>query len=84
MAQDVPGPFVGDETPRRIVARVDAMTHGLVHNHNDLRTMMPLTLAEILPKGMLVEVPGGSSYVQHSSPAQCVALWLDFVKAVRS
>jgi 3-oxoadipate enol-lactonase len=40
------------------------------------------SLAELLPKGTLVEVPGASGYVQHSAPAQCVAIWRDFVKAV--
>jgi 3-oxoadipate enol-lactonase/4-carboxymuconolactone decarboxylase len=32
------------------------------------------SLAELLPKGTLVEVPGASGYVQHSAPAQCVAI----------
>jgi hypothetical protein len=41
------------------------------------------SLAELLPKGRLVEVPGASGYVQHSAPAQCVAIWRDFVKAAR-
>jgi pimeloyl-ACP methyl ester carboxylesterase len=40
------------------------------------------SLAELLPKGRLVEVPGASGYVQHSAPAQCVAIWRDFVKTV--
>jgi 3-oxoadipate enol-lactonase len=39
------------------------------------------SLAELLPKGKLVAVPGASGYVQHSAPAQCVAIWRDFVKA---
>jgi len=38
-------------------------------------------MAELLPNGTLVEVPGASGYVQHSAPAQCVALWRDFIKA---
>jgi 3-oxoadipate enol-lactonase/4-carboxymuconolactone decarboxylase len=41
------------------------------------------SLAELLPKGTLVEVPGASGYVQHSAPAQCVAIWRDFVKTVK-
>jgi 3-oxoadipate enol-lactonase len=40
-------------------------------------------LAELLPHGTLVEVPGASGYVQHSAPAQCVAIWRDFVKTVK-
>jgi 3-oxoadipate enol-lactonase len=40
------------------------------------------SLAELLPNGRLVEVPGASGYVQHSAPAQCVAIWRDFVKTV--
>jgi pimeloyl-ACP methyl ester carboxylesterase len=40
------------------------------------------SLAELLPNGTLVEVPGAGGYVQHSAPAQCVAIWRDFVKAV--
>jgi pimeloyl-ACP methyl ester carboxylesterase len=38
-------------------------------------------LVDLLPNGTLVEVPGASGYVQHSAPAQCVALWRDFIKA---
>jgi pimeloyl-ACP methyl ester carboxylesterase len=41
------------------------------------------SLAELVPKGRLVEVPGASGYVQHSAPAQCVAIWRDFVKTAR-
>ena len=37
-------------------------------------------MVELLPHGTLVQVPGASGYVQHSAPAQCVALWRDFVK----
>jgi len=41
------------------------------------------SLADLLPHGTLAEVPGASGYVQHSAPAQCVAIWRDFVQAVR-
>jgi pimeloyl-ACP methyl ester carboxylesterase len=40
------------------------------------------SLADFLPNATLVEVPGASGYVQHSAPAQCVAIWRDFVKTV--
>jgi pimeloyl-ACP methyl ester carboxylesterase len=40
------------------------------------------SLAELLPNGTLVEVPGTSGYVQHSAPEQCVAIWRDFVNKV--
>ncbi|HSF30762.1 MAG TPA: alpha/beta hydrolase [Candidatus Tectomicrobia bacterium] len=40
------------------------------------------SLAQLLPNGILVEVPGASGYVQHSAPEQCVALWRDFAKTV--
>ena len=36
-------------------------------------------MAELLPRGKLVEVPGASGYVQHSAPDQCVAIWRSFV-----
>jgi pimeloyl-ACP methyl ester carboxylesterase len=36
-------------------------------------------MAALLPNATLVEVPGASGYVQHSAPAQCAALWKDFV-----
>lgn len=39
------------------------------------------SLAALLPRGRLVEVPGASGYVQHSAPAQCVAIWRDFVRS---
>ena len=37
------------------------------------------SLAGGLPNGTLVAVPGASGYVQHSAPAQCVAIWREFV-----
>ena len=40
-------------------------------------------MAALLPRGTLREVPGASGYVQHSAPAQCVAIWREFVQAVR-
>lgn len=40
------------------------------------------SMAELLPHGTLVEIPGASGYVQHSAPAKCVALWRDFVAAL--
>jgi pimeloyl-ACP methyl ester carboxylesterase len=41
-------------------------------------------LASLLPRATLVEVPGASGYVQHSAPAQCVAIWRDFVRSSRA
>ena len=38
-------------------------------------------MAKLLPRGTLVEVPGASGYVQHSAPAQCVAIWRGFVES---
>jgi len=40
-------------------------------------------MAALLPRGKLVEVPGASGYVQHSAPAQCVAIWRDWVASLR-
>lgn len=40
------------------------------------------SLSDLLPHATLAEVPGASGYVQHSAPAQCVAIWRDFVKNV--
>ncbi len=42
------------------------------------------SLAALLPRGTLVEVPGASGYVQHSAPAQCVAIWREFVRSSRA
>jgi len=39
-------------------------------------------LVGLLSRGTLVQVPGTSGYVQHSAPAQCVAIWRDFVASV--
>jgi 3-oxoadipate enol-lactonase len=38
-------------------------------------------MAALMPHGKLVEVPGASGYVQHSAPAQCVAIWREFVRS---
>ena len=40
-------------------------------------------MAALLPHGKLVQVPGASGYVQHSAPAECVAIWRDFVRGLR-
>ncbi len=40
------------------------------------------SMADLLPNGTLAEVPGASGYVQHAAPAQCVAIWREFVKSV--
>ncbi len=42
------------------------------------------SLAALLPRGTLVEVPGASGYVQHSAPEQCVTIWRDFVRSARA
>ena len=42
------------------------------------------SLAALLPRATLVEVPGASGYVQHSAPAQCVAIWREFVRSSRA
>jgi pimeloyl-ACP methyl ester carboxylesterase len=42
------------------------------------------SLAALLPRETLVEVPGASGYVQHSAPAQCVAIWRAFVRSSRA
>ena len=42
------------------------------------------SLAALLPRGTLIEVPGASGYVQHSAPEQCVAIWRDFVRSARA
>jgi len=39
-------------------------------------------MVELLPRETLVQVPGASGYVQHSAPAQCVALWKDCIKTL--
>ena len=42
------------------------------------------SLAALLPRGRLVEVPDAGGYVQHSAPAECVAIWRDFVRSARA
>jgi pimeloyl-ACP methyl ester carboxylesterase len=36
-------------------------------------------MARLLPRGRLVEIAGGSGYIQHSDPEGCVAAWREFV-----
>ncbi len=36
-------------------------------------------MAELLPNGRLLAVPGTSGYVQHSAPEKCVAAWQEFI-----
>jgi pimeloyl-ACP methyl ester carboxylesterase len=41
-------------------------------------------MATLLSRATLVPVPGASGYVQHSAPAQCVAIWREFVRSSRA
>ena len=69
-----------DLTP--ILPRITAPALVLVGERSTMNTAdRTRSLAELLPKGTLVAVPGASGYVQHSAPAQCVAIWRGFVKA---
>jgi pimeloyl-ACP methyl ester carboxylesterase len=69
-----------DLTP--ILPQVTAPALVLVGERSAMNTSdRTRSLAELLPKGRLVEVPGASGYVQHSAPDQCVAIWREFVKA---
>ena len=36
-------------------------------------------MAQLLPNSTLAEISGGTGYVQHSAPEQCVAAWREFV-----
>jgi 3-oxoadipate enol-lactonase len=57
----------------------------LVGEHSAMNTPeRTQSLVRLLPRGTLVAVPGASGYVQHSAPAQCVAIWRDFVGAQES
>jgi len=69
-----------DLTP--ILPQITAPALVLVGEHSAMNTSdRTRSLAELLPKGRLVEVAGASGYVQHSAPEQCVAIWREFVKA---
>ena len=39
-------------------------------------------LQELIPNCKLVTISGDSSYVAHSSPEKCAAVWLDFVRGL--
>jgi pimeloyl-ACP methyl ester carboxylesterase len=53
----------------------------MVGEHSSMNTPdRAQRLVDLLPHGTLKQVPGASGYVQHSAPAQCVAIWRDFVK----
>ncbi|HXH11939.1 MAG TPA: alpha/beta hydrolase [Alphaproteobacteria bacterium] len=71
-----------DLTP--ILPRITTPALVLVGEHSAMNTPdRTRSLAELLPHGRLVEVPGASGYVQHSAPEQCVAIWREFVKTAR-
>ena len=36
-------------------------------------------MAQLLPNSTLAEISGGTGYIQHSAPEQCVAAWREFV-----
>jgi pimeloyl-ACP methyl ester carboxylesterase len=37
------------------------------------------SMAQLLPNGRLVEVLGGTGYIQHSAPEKCVEAWREFL-----
>ena len=40
------------------------------------------SMAQLLANGRLVEITGGTGYIQHSDPEGCVAAWREFVGAL--
>ena len=71
-----------DLTP--ILPKITTPALVLVGEHSAMNTPERAQgLAALLSRGTLVEVPGTGGYVQHSAPAQCVAIWRDFVASVR-
>jgi 3-oxoadipate enol-lactonase len=72
-----------DLTP--ILSKISLPVLILVAEHSALNTPdRAQSLAGLLPRGTLVEVPGASGYVQHSAPARCVAIWREFVRSSRA
>jgi pimeloyl-ACP methyl ester carboxylesterase len=70
-----------DLTP--ILPQITAPALVLVGEQSSMNTPdRTRTMAELLPRGRLVEVPGASGYVQHSAPDQCVAIWRNFVNGM--
>jgi pimeloyl-ACP methyl ester carboxylesterase len=68
-----------DLTP--VLPQITLPTLVMVGEHSTMNTPdRAQRLVELLPRGKLVAVPGASGYVQHSAPAQCVAIWREFVK----
>ncbi|MGE3536222.1 MAG: alpha/beta fold hydrolase [Candidatus Tectimicrobiota bacterium] len=71
-----------DLTP--IVPHITTPTLIMVGEHSSMNTPeRTQRLLRLLPHGTLVTVPGAGGYVQHSAPAQCVALWRAFVQQQR-
>ena len=68
--QDMTGILPDVQTPTLVLAA----EHSTARNLERARAM-----AELLPNGRLLAVPGTSGYVQHSAPEKCVAAWREFI-----
>jgi pimeloyl-ACP methyl ester carboxylesterase len=67
-----------DLTP--ILPQIQTPALVLVGQNSSMNTAdRALSMAQLLPHGRLVEIPGGTGYIQHSAPEQCVAAWREFV-----
>jgi 3-oxoadipate enol-lactonase len=67
-----------DLTP--ILPQIQTPTLVLVGQNSSMNTAdRAQSMASLLPKGRLVEIPGGTGYIQHSAPEQCVAAWREFM-----
>ena len=67
-----------DLTP--ILPKIETPTLVLVGRDSSMNTPdRARSMAELLPHGRLVEISGGTGYIQHSDPPGCVAAWQEFI-----
>lgn len=67
-----------DLTP--ILPQISTPTLVLVGRDSSMNTPdRARSMAELLTNGRLVEIAGGTGYIQHSDPPSCVAAWQEFI-----
>jgi pimeloyl-ACP methyl ester carboxylesterase len=67
-----------DLTP--ILPEIGTPTLVLVGRESSMNTPdRARSMAELLPRGRLMEIAGGTGYIQHSDPPSCVAAWQEFL-----
>ena len=72
--------YLSEQDLSPILPEINTPALGLVGEKSAMNTSdRAQGMANLLPNSKLMEIAGGTGYIQHSSPELCVAAWRQFV-----